>query len=453
MPRKQKIKDLLQKGTPKALQNETAKHHPSDVADVLQTLDGERLEHVVKILNHHVLGEVLSHLAPEAADSVLRYLDDEKIARVLSVMDADDAVDVLKATPEHRRNLYFHFMDEDVRTTLSSLIDYREETAGSIMTNEYIGLRQGMDVKEAMKALVANAKSTEGIQRLFVLDDNEFLVGVIELKTLIQARSPKSIDELMHTEVITVKEEDDVEDAARTMQNYGLYLLPVVNEQNQLKGVITMDDAADILDEETDEDYARFASISHEESVRASIWRSSLHRLPWLVLMLALGLLISGIIAQFEATLEAIVVLVFFQPLIMDMAGNTGTQSLAVTVRGISKDYYDNKAASLKHLFKELKVGFYSGIGIGVLSFFTSFLFLSVTGAGDYAPATIAAIVGLSLMLSLSLSSFIGAFIPLALYKLKADPAVASGPFITTIVDIIGLVIYFMLATILILSL
>ncbi len=453
MPRKQRIYELLKKGTPKALQTNILKHHPSDVADVLHTLDGERLEHVVKILNHHVLGEVLSHLEPAAAERVLRYLDDEKIARILSVMDADDAVDVLKITAEPRREQYLNLMDEQDRDALASLIDYREETAGSIMTNEYIGVKKGIDVKDAMRTLVGNAKSTESIQRLFVLDDNDFLVGVIELKTLIQARSPKVIDELMHTEVITVKEEDSAESAARTMQNYGIYLLPVVNEQNQLKGVITMDDAADILDEETDEDYARFANISHEESVRASVWQSSLHRLPWLVLMLALGLLISGIIAQFEATLEAIVVLVFFQPLIMDMAGNTGTQSLAVTVRGISKDYYGDKAASLKHLLKELKVGFYNGIGIGVLSFLTSFLFLSVIGAREHSPAIVALIVGMSLMLSLSLSSFIGALIPLTLYKLKADPAVASGPFITTLVDIIGLVIYFMLATILLLSL
>jgi len=443
---------IIKDHSPKNLQDQLLNYHPSDIAEVFDTLDDEDKSFVIQTLNHHLLAEIFEHMDEEDAAIHIRELENQKVARILDAMDRDDAADILNEIDDDQVETYLNLLEEDTRAELETLSQYDEHTAGGIMTPEYIALRKGMDVKDAMKELIKNAKSTEGIQRLFVVDDNNFLEGVIELKTLIQARSPMLIDELMQTDVITAKVNDDDEAVARLVQNYGIYILPIVNDKYQLQGVITMDDAADILDAETDEDYAKFANISSDIEVNQSILRSALHRLPWLVLLLFLGLIISGIISSFEDTISQITVLVFFQPLILDMAGNTGTQSLAVTVRGLSKDFFDNKQTVYKHILKELRVGLFNGVGIGVLSFFTTTIFLTLTGAGQHEPVLIALTVGLSASVALTFASAFGAFFPLLLHKIKIDPAVASGPFITTLNDIIGLIIYFTLAALIILN-
>ncbi len=444
---------LLAAGTKKEITSAVDKHHPSDIAEALAKLDDDRLRFVVGALGRKRLSEVLSHVeAPFAAD-VLASLPENKAAKVLMGMRGDVATDILKTMGLADRLRYFQHMPTPVREKLQALARHKEETAGSIMTSDYIVLHRDMDVKDAMRTLVKSANTTEGIQRLFVLDESGFLEGAVNLKRLIQARSPNSIADLMVTEIITVQQDTDSEEAARLMQQYEIPLLPVVDEKNRLKGVITMDDAVDVLDEETDEDYARFATIPSDRRVHVSVFSSAMHRLPWLLLLLLLGLVISTIISRFESTLEAVVVLVFFQPLILDMAGNTGTQSLAVTVRGISKGFYPDRTTVFGHMFKEFRVGALNGLAIGSLSFLTSLAFLTFTGAGVNPPFLVALTIGLSLAVALAFASFFGALIPMTLDRLKADPAVASGPFITTLNDILGLIIYFSLASFIILRL
>ncbi len=444
---------LFATGTKKEISQTVDKHHPSDIAEALTDLDAERLELVVETFGRKRLSEVLSHTEASFAARILAGLPENKAAKVLTGMNGDAAADILKTMTSTERYKYFAHMTAPDKEKLRALARYQEETAGSIMTTDYIAIQKDMDVKDAMRTLVKNANTTEGIQRLFVLDENGALEGAINLKRLIQARSPGRIADLMATEIITVQEDTDSEEAARLMQGYEIPLLPVVDEKNRLKGVITMDDAADVLDAETDEDYARFAAISADRRVHVSIFASALHRLPWLLLLLVLGLVISTIISRFESTLEAVVVLVFFQPLILDMAGNTGTQSLAVTVRGISKGAYPDRTTIFGHMFKEFRIGALNGLAIGSLSCLTSFAFLTVTGAGANPPILVALTIGLSLAVALAFASFFGAFIPMTLHRLKADPAVASGPFITTLNDILGLIIYFSLASFIILRL
>ena len=450
----EQISTIIKQGSPKHLQDDLNAFHPSDIAEVFMMLSEAEKNFVLSYLNPHVLAEIFEHLDEDDAAHYLGELETQKAVFVLEDMNPDDAADILGEMKDKEVQDYLDVMNEESRDALSSLAVHKEDTAGAMMTTDYVELKKGIDVKDAMKDLIANAKSTEGIQRLFVVDDYDFLEGVIDLKKLIQARSPKIIDELMITDVITVKVTDKDEVAARLMKNYGIYLLPVVNERNQLQGVITMDDAADILDEATDEDYARFATISSEADINISVWKSALHRLPWLMMLLFLGLIISSIISRFENTLEKITVLMFFQPLILDMAGNTGTQSLAVTVRALSKDYFKDRSTRVRHVLKELRVGIFNGIAIGIVSFFTTFLFLSLMSINlNYGtPITIALTVGSSAAIALSFASAFGAFFPLFLYHIKIDPAVASGPFITTLNDIIGLLIYFTIATLFLLQ-
>ncbi len=451
------IQTIISESSPKIMQNALDSYHASDIAETLPNMNDETILHVFMVLNHHRLGEIVPHIKEKSLMRLLKELDKNKIVRILSVMEQDDATDLLKVFDKNRRKALLNELDDEQADVLAQLIKHKENTAGALMTTNYITLKKGMDIKTAMKALIHDATSTQGIQRLFILDDNNFLEGAIELKALIQARAPKTIDNLMNTELITVKETTSTEDVARIMQNYSIYILPVVNEHNQLKGIITMDDAADILDEETDEDYARFAAISKEENVHRSVIKSALHRLPWLTGLLGLGMIASVILSTFEATIEQITVLVFFLPLILDMGGNVGTQSLAVTVRGISRHHYSGGDAAKRHMIKELRVGLLNGGAMGALSLVTSFIFLNVIDAlgmvsVGYPPMLISLTIGLSLFVALLMASFFGALIPLTLNRMNIDPAVASGPFITTLNDIIGLVVYFLLAGLLILN-
>ena len=450
---KQEIYEVIKESSPKEIQEKLKTYHPSDIAETFEMMDDEQLGFMLQSLNFHLLADIFEYLDSEDAAELMKRLSTQKGANVLETMEPDDAADVLQEMKEHAADQVLSAMHEENRDTLNTLSEYKEETAGAIMTTDFVILTKGMDVTEAMKVLVKSAKSTEGIQRLFVLDDKNFLEGVIELKALIQARAPKSIDEIMYSDVVSVHVDDSAEDVAKKIQNYGIYVMPVVNDKNQIQGVITMDDAADILDDATDEDYGKFAALSSDIVLNESVFKSAFHRLPWLILLLLLGLVISTIISRFETTIERVAVLVIFQPLILDMAGNTGTQSLAVTVRGISKDFFSLKGSAKRHLLKELRIGVLSGIAIGLFSMVTTFVFLTIAAPtmAIGGPIEVALTVGFSAAFALSFAAVFGAFFPLFLYKINVDPAVASGPFITTLNDVIGLVIYFSLAMLIIL--
>ncbi|MFP4287256.1 MAG: magnesium transporter [Candidatus Izemoplasmataceae bacterium] len=449
----QEILELIDRHSPKMLQEKIAEYDLSLVASLYETLDDESQRFLALSLGAHTLAKLFEYIDESLAAKTIEYIEHEKAAHIIEKMEKDDAVDILNELDQEDFDQVMFKLDESLAESLKVLSSYEEYTAGSIMIPDYITVKKGMDVKDAMRHLVKNAKTTEGIQRLFVVDEHNFLEGVIELKALIKARSPKLVDELIITDIVSVYVDDDIENVARLILNYGIYLTPVVNQNHQLLGVITMDDAIDILEEENDEDYARLATISSDELINESLLKSALHRLPWLIVLLLIGILIASIINQFESTLNQVTIIVFFMPLIIGMAGNTGTQSLAVTVRGISKDYFVYKGNTLHHIVKEFKIGLYNGIFIGLFAFVTSYVFMTLTGQTptESSSLLIAFTVSLSTFFSLILASTIGALFPLLLNKLKFDPSIASGPFITTFNDILGIVIYFSLATWLIL--
>ncbi|MFW6320056.1 MAG: magnesium transporter [Bacillota bacterium] len=427
--------------------------HPSDIADLFLSLESVHQDYLIKTLKPSLLADMFEYFEEDTAKTVLQTINKDKGADVLSHMEPDDATDILQTLEPQSREDYLQLMNQADRETLAQLLTYPIDTAGAIMTTDFIILNKTMDVKDAMKILVHASSTPSLIRKLFVLDDDGFLEGVVQLKTLIQARSPKAIEDIMITEVTTVHAEDSAEGVARMMQNYEFYLMPVVNDENRMLGVITLDDAADILDEATDEDYGQFAMIDGEQAIDDTFIHAAFHRLPWLVILLILGIFISLLMSRFEATIDKVAVLIIFQPLILGMAGNTGTQSLAVTVRGISKAYFDDKSYKRKHVYKELKIGVLNGAFIGLISLSTTYLFLFITGPTMAlgTPLDVAFTVGGSAFIALTFASMFGAFLPLLLHKIHIDPAVASGPFMTTLNDIIGLLIYFSLAVLIIL--
>ena len=433
----------------KSFRQALLKFHPYDLAKAFEILSEEQRTRWYHVLDASELASIFEHLEEEDAIAFIQNMDTQAAANVLQEMDRDDAVDVLQELEDPEKvESYLNLMDEESRDELSFLTQYLADTAGSIMTTEYIALRSGYDVKDAMRALIQEADESVTISRMFVLDEKDRLIGTLDLKTLIQARSPKTIDELMHTDFQYVNPSDDAESVARLIQNYGIYAMPVIDEQRRLLGIVTMDDAADILEEESDEDYAKLAAVSSDEDVNERMFNAAWHRLPWLVTLLFLGLIVSSIISQFEHTISQLTVLVLFQPLILGMAGNTGTQSLAVTVRALSKDHFKDKKHRRSHLRKEFRIGMINGLAIGVLSFLTTSLFLTINPMDATPFYAVALVVGTSAMIALAVASLCGAFFPIMLTRMNIDPAAASGPFITTINDILGLSIYFTLASI-----
>jgi magnesium transporter len=329
---------------------------------------------------------------------------------------------------------------EDARE-VKSLLTYPENTAGRLMTNEYVTLKSDWTAEEALRRLRKEAPGAETIYYLYVTDNQEKLVGVVSLRELIVAAADTPIANIMSENVVFVSAEVDQEEAARLIERYDFLALPVVDENQRLVGIVTVDDVIDVLEDEATEDFSRLAAIegiTEVSDLRVPAYQAAFKRLPWLVLLMFFGFISGNIIARFEKTLEAVAILAIFIPLIAGMAGNTGTQSLAVVVRGLAVTEFRPRDF-LWLLRREAGVGLIIGTVNGLLIALLTYLWQGNIWLGF--------VLGFSLWLTLFVSTMSGAVVPLILNYFKIDPAVASGPFITTINDIIGLTIYFSVAT------
>lgn len=415
--------------------------HPYDIASIFDKLSIQERHEIYEALDSKEIADIFEYIEDEAL--VLLFLDEMSKrdgAEILNEMEPDDAADILK---NEEASKYLEFLDTESKDEITYLIEQSEDTAGSIMTTSFITLNDNMLVKDAMKVLFNEANDAEIIDYLYVVSD-EKLIGVLDLKALIIARANENIKDIMDSNFVFGNVSDDIYDVSYKIHNYGLYALPILDRGN-LVGVITMDDAIDTIDSEIQDDYEKLAGVSDIDMNRGFM-SNTMKRLPWLIILLTLSFLVSMVMSIFDEVINSVTVLVFFQTLILGMAGNSGTQSLAVTVRGISNDEYNTKKETFKNILKEFKIGMLNGLIMSLLAFVSSFIFLTVKGYDN--KIIICSIISLSMGLSLLTSGFIGSAIPLLLNKLKIDPAVASGPFITTLVDIISIIIYFSLATI-----
>jgi len=442
----------------KILTNKLMKYHEHDISEAMKLMNEEERHSLYNHLSLIKKALVFEQLDEKIAAEFIFELDKTEAARVLEQMEPDDAIDILQELNEDDALSFTVLMDDDRREYLHKLARYHHSTAGSEMNSYYITFTPEMGVKEAMKKLVNYANEVEMIDTLFVIDDQNHLIGVLDLKDLIVAKHPTKIKDIMQEKFYYVNVEDDIQEVVKDIQKYDTLAMPVVDDHQQLQGIITMYDALDIIEEEASDDYAKLAAVSSEYDMGESAFKSARKRFPWLALLLILNIIVSSVLASYEETIAAITALVLFQPLILGMAGNIGTQSLAVTVLGISRETLRSKMNITKHLTKEILVGLTNGIILGGLAYFTAYLFLTLApiGAvqdGIIQPSQIALVVALSVMSALTISAFLGSVIPILLNAIKIDPAIASGPFITTINDVTALVVYFTLATVLIINL
>ncbi len=415
--------------------------HPYDQSQIYMQLNREERTIVSYYLSPEEMAEIMGNLLDETEllEDALSDMDPNYAASVIADMYTDDAVDLLENLEKEQTISYLMLMDKDRAEPIRHLLHYEDSTAGSIMTTEYIGVSENQTVRDAMQMLRKEALDAELIYYIYVVDHQNKLTGVISLRDLLVAADDTWIFELMNEQVHYAKVSDDQETVARMMRDYDFLALPVVDFQLHMVGIITVDDIMDVMDEIASDDYSKLAGVSDMEKLDSNPLSSARKRLHWLIILLFLGLITANLISHFESALSQKAILAVFIPLIAGMAGNTGTQSLAVIVRGISTGEIAEENKWLL-LLREAGTGLITGVTCGILVTILVFawqddLFLAI-------------LVGNSILVSLMVATLAGSLVPLVMNKLKIDPAVASGPFITTINDLISIVIYFGMATI-----
>lgn len=424
-------------------------YHPYDIAAVLEELTEAERELLQIALGGEEMSEIVSYL--EDPWEYLSLLAPSDTAELLEQMDADDALEVLDGLEEREKDALWDLMeDEEVKGAIRLLETYEEDEFGSIMSPNFIAISRGSTVKGAMRELIAQAAERDNIYTIFVTEGDGSFYGALELKDLIVARSDADLEKLIATAFPYVGDRESISENWERLRGYSEELIPVLSAEKRILGVITFSDLMELMDEELGEDYARLAALGSEEEPHETVWQSMGKRAPWLLILLVMGLAVSAVVGLFEGVVKELPAIVAFQSLILGMAGNVGTQSLAVTVRRLGSE--EGKKRQGRFALREMGIACLGGLVLGGISFLTVGGYLLLVGA--YAPAFVlstAGCVGVAMCFAMTVSGLTGAAIPLCLYRMKIDPAVASGPLITTINDLVAVVSYYGLAYILLL--
>ncbi|HAP04081.1 MAG TPA: magnesium transporter [Lachnospiraceae bacterium] len=441
------ILSLIRSNTsPIILREKLDDYHENDIADALPQLQPNERQKLYRILDPDLLAAILEYAEEDEDALYLSEMDIHRAASVVSEMDSDDAVSVLKTLPKERRALVIDLMDSDSKHDIKLMASYDDDEIGSRMTTNCIIIRENLSVKEAMSELVRQAGENDNISTLFTVDEDGEFYGAIDLKELIIARGDQSLDDLIVTSFPYVYGHEEIDDCIERLKDYSEDSIPVLDNNNRILGVITSQNLTQLVDEELGEDYAKLGGLTAEEDLKEPVSLSVKKRLPWLVLLLFLGMVVSSVVSLYEGVVEKLTIIMAFQSMILDMSGNVGTQSLAVTIRVLT-DRGINGRMKLKLIRKEMTTGAANGFLVGCVA---------VVGVGIYimlahhmavaVSLAISICIGSSLLLAMVISSFVGTIIPMFFDKIGVDPAVASGPLITTITDLVGVVTYYSLA-------
>lgn len=428
----------LKEGKKADLQQLIDELHPYDMAAVYRNLPEKHQTRFLLHLTIPVLTDMIQELESEEQLAVLKKLGRERSRKVLDDMDNDDLASLLDDMSPENIKQFLSGMNKAESTIIESMMSYPPETAGRLMTNRFVWIKDTYSVREAVEKLKSFAEFAETINYLYVIDNDKKLVGVVSYRDMLLADTDEQISDIMYARVISVDVYTDQEEIARLIERYDFLAIPVVDDAGILVGIVTFDDILDVVIQEANEDIEKLSASGKSIDFDTKAGVAAFRRLPWLVLLLFIGLLSGSIISGFEHTLQQVVALTYFMPMISGMTGNTGTQSLAVVVRGLASRDIDMKTV-LALVWREFGVGLIIGAVCGVLIFF-----IALFWQGN---AVLGFVVGASLLLTLIIGTLAGTVIPLVLYKLNIDPAVASGPLITTINDIFSLITYFTIAS------
>ena len=429
--------------TPKIIQSRLDDYHGNDVAEVMPRLSPQERKKLYRVCTAEMMSEVFEHLDESDAGAYLGEMDFQKAADVVGRLETDTAASILRELDKSRREQLIDALAPDVRKEIRLIASFDSDEIGSKMTTNCIVVRENLDIKGAMRELVSQAEENDNISTLFVVDDSEAFYGAIDLKDLITARKTDSLEDLIVTSFPYVYATELIDDCIEKLKDYSENSIPVLDNSNKLLGVITAQNIIEVVDDELGEDYARLAGLTAEEDLKEPLRLSMKKRLPWLLVLLVLGMLVSSVVGIFEEVVAQLTLIMAFQSLILDMAGNVGTQSLAVTIRVLMDE---NLTAGQKFQFvgKEMRVGLCNGLILGTISFIIVGLYIwLVKGRELLFSYAVSGCIGVALMLAMLISSAVGTLIPLFFKKINVDPAVASGPLITTINDLVAVVTYY----------
>lgn len=428
------IKELIASQNEPQLTNLYDELHFADLAEILDELNIEEATYLVKILNAENTSEALMELEEDIREQIFKNLSAKEIAEELDELDTDDAADIINNLPQDRVENVIAEIDDDVHAeNIVELLRYEDNTAGGLMAKELVRANENWTVTQCLDEIRLQAKNITRVHSIYVVDNTNKLKGRLSLKDLMVAPSSKNISQIYIPKVDYVLVTDEAEEVARIMQKYDLEAIPVVDEMHRLLGRITIDDIVDFIKDEAEKDYQMAAGISSDVEADDSIWDLTKARLPWLVLGLFGGLGSVYIMQGFEVALEKFPILFFFTPLIAAMAGNVGVQSSAIIVQGLAND--NVKGSLWNRLVKEVGLSLINGTALALLVI----LFGFIVGQDQLVSFTIA----ISMLSVIIIASLVGTFVPIILDKRGIDPAIATGPFITTSNDIFGIFLFF----------
>jgi magnesium transporter len=424
-----------------------AERHPAEVVEMLSGLAPDEVLSLLNALEPQFAADVFCEFPRQFQADTAALLDKKALVALVKRLDPDDRVDLLKSIPEERVGEVLPALAQAERDDIKRLAAYPEGTVGSIMTTRYMTLPLGCTASEAITRIRNESPGKESIYYSYIIDRDRMLQGVVSLREIIMAPPDALLKDIMNAQVVAVNAGDDREEATFQISRLGLLAIPVVDANGMLVGIVTHDDAIEVIEQERTEDMERFMAItgSHDDTgyIRTSIWAHFAHRIPWLVILAFFGLVSGSIIQGFESTLTSLLILAFYMPMLADTGGNTGSQSATVVVRALALKEIGPKDA-FKVLWKELRVGLLLAAALGILALMRVVLFTSADQlAAGFSLLDVGFAIALALALQVVSATVIGAALPLAAARLGADPALIASPALTTVVDITGLVIYF----------
>ena len=441
----EKLKELVKEKQYNELKREFTDLYPTDIAFLLDDMPEEYRPVCFRLLPKDIAADVFVELESDSQEMLIKSFSNTELESILDELYLDDTVDIIEEMPSNVVKRILKYSDPDTRKEINKILQYPEDSAGSIMTTEFIKLRQYNTVAQAFDIIRKNGDEAETINVCYVTDEGCHLQGYVTIRTLVLEKDTSTkIADIMDTQIISVSTRDDKEDVAQDMSKYDFDAMPVVDSENRIVGIVTFDDAIDVMEEEATEDIEKMAAITPMDKpyLRTSTFELWKARIPWLLLLMISATFTGMIITSFEDALASYVALAAFIPMLMDTGGNSGSQASVTVIRGISLQEIEFKDI-LKVVWKELRVALFCGITLAAVSFAKIMLFDGMVLSNTGITPTVALTVCLTLVLTVVCAKVVGCIMPLLAEKLGFDPAVMASPFITTIVDAISLLIYF----------
>ncbi len=442
------IGKLLDEKKYKTLKDILSTMNAYDIAVLLEDMHDSKIQLLFRMLPKELAADVFVEMDDDTQEFLIKGFSDSELKAVVDELSADDAVDIIEEMPANVVKRILRQADPETRKQINELLKYPDDCAGSIMTTEFVSLRPNMTVEEAIKRIRRTGVDKETIYTCYVVGSDSKLIGITTIKDLLLAEEDEVIEALMETNVISVGTLDDQELVAQTINNYDFLALPVVDTEGRLVGIVTVDDALDVMVEETTEDIQKMAAIGSTDKPypKVGIFETLWQRVPWLLLLMISSTFTGIIIASYEGRLESALILTAFIPMLMGTGGNAGSQSSVTVIRSLSLEEIEFKDIFWV-VFKEFRVSILAGIILGVVNFGKVLLIDGWLLKNDEINVWISLVVSITLVATIIVAKIIGCSLPMIAKKLKLDPAVMASPFITTIVDVVSLLVYFFVAS------